>query len=527
MNKTTFGRLLGVLGLVLVLSAPLTWLLLSADTAALVKLGLGVLALAAAFGLARSRGAEPLVRARSGFFAGSTAATVAVAIALLVAVNFIAARRNKTWDITSKKVNSLAAQTTTALKGLKEKVTAVAFADPKDPFYPAMEAILARYRSEAPDQFDYRFVSPKRAPDLVQKYQLRQGQSAIVLTRGQGAAESHTTVNVPAEQELTNGLIKLSAVGEKKVYFMVGHGEWALEPAAADVSGRPSTEGSVTELKRDLTQEGYAPEALNLVGKAEMPRDAALVIVAGPKQPLAPPEVEVLRKYLAEGGRVAIFLEPLVSTGLDQLVAEMGIQIDPGIVADGQFAVDSPYNILSIFYGNHEITRMLRSQPLNTQFDTARGLTLLRDGVPTTAKAEPLVTTSPGAWEESTPDQEPRPSSGEKVGSIPIAAVSTRQVGADAAQKREDEARLVVFGDSDLLVDAYWGHEGNRNLVLNALAWASSQIQKVTIRPPDRDISTIDLDKDMLARIRLISSDLLPLTVLALGLTIRALRRSR
>ncbi|HEY8207272.1 MAG TPA: Gldg family protein, partial [Myxococcaceae bacterium] len=494
---------------------------------ALVKLGLGVVAVAAGAFL-NSGNVDRTARGRSAFFVTSTAGLVAVVLVALVAVNFIAARRNKSWDITSKKVNSLAAQTTTALGGLKEKVTALSFADPKDPIYGAMEALLQRYHSEAPEKFEYAFKAPLKSPDLVEKYQLRQGQNAIILTRGEGASESHVLVQVPTEQELTNGLLKLSAVGEKKVYFVVGHGEWALEGARNEEGGgQPLGESSMLELNRDLTQEGYAPSALNLLGKPEVPKDASVVIVAGPKQALTAPEVEALKKYLAEGGRLVFFADEKVDAGLDKVLAEYGLQVDPGVVADTQFPVDSPYDIPSLFYGTHEITRLLRSQPLNVEFITTRGITILRDGVPSGVKAEPLVLSSPAAWEELTPDQEPQPSSGEKTGQIALAAVSIRPVAPDVKDKRNDEARLVVFGDSTLLVDRYWGHEGNRNLVLNAVAWSSNQFAKVTIRPPDRDISSIDMDATMQSRIRLAAIDLYPLTWLVVGLAIWLTRRNK
>jgi gliding motility-associatede transport system auxiliary component len=526
MNKS-IARLLITLGLLLTFSALFSWLLLDDSVTALVKLGVG--AAAGAVGLFFNRGGgDASARRRGAFFATSTIGTVAVVLALVVAVNFIGFRRNKTWDITSKKVNSLAPQTTSALKGLKEKVTAVGFADPKDPIYGAMEALLERYRTEAPDKLEVGFKTPLKAPDLVQKYQLRQGQNAIVLTRGEGAAETHVTVPVPTEQELTNGLLKLSAVGEKKVYFLVGHGEWSLEPVQGqEGSGLQPTDSSITELKRDLTQDGYAPEALNLLGKAEVPADASVVVITGPKQPLTPPEVDAVKKFLDQGGRLAFFADERVDAGLDKVLADFGLQIDPGLVADTQFPVESPYSIPSLYYGPHEITRLLAAAPLNVEFITTRGIAVLRAGVPPGVKAEPLVLSSPQAWVETTPDQNPQPSSGEKTGQIAIAAVSTRPVAADVQDKRNDEARVVLFGDSTLLVDAYWGHQGNRNLVLNALAWASNQFQKVTIRPPDRDISTIDLNKDMLSRIRLISTDLLPLTVLGLGLAIWLTRRNK
>jgi len=127
---------------------------------------------------------------------------------------------------------------------------------------------------------------------------------------------------------------------------------------------------------------------------------------------------------------------------------------------------------------------------------------------------------------ETTPDENPQPSPGEKTGQIAVVTASTRNT-TQAANKRFDEARLVVFGDSQLLTDGAWGYEPNRNLVLNAAAWTSSQVEKISIRPPDRDISTIDLTPDLLSRIRFVAVDLLPLTLLGTGLAIWLVRRSK
>ena len=88
------------------------------------------------------------------------------------------------------------------------------------------------------------------------------------------------------------------------------------------------------------------------------------------------------------------------------------------------------------------------------------------------------------------------------------------------------EARLVIFGTSQVLNGA-WAYEPNRNLVLNALGWAANQPKKLTIRPPDRELSTMDIDEGRLATIRLVSMDLLPMLLIGIGLTIWVTRRSR
>jgi hypothetical protein len=93
--------------------------------------------------------------------------------------------------------------------------------------------------------------------------------------------------------------------------------------------------------------------------------------------------------------------------------------------------------------------------------------------------------------------------------------------------KRFDEARLAVFGASQILVDVNWGHEPNRNLVMNGFAWATAQVNKITIRPPDRDISTLEIDNQLMSRIRFVATDLAPISVLAIGLAIWLSRRHK
>jgi hypothetical protein len=162
-------------------------------------------------------------------------------------------------------------------------------------------------------------------------------------------------------------------------------------------------------------------------------------------------------------------------------------------VADDVYAIDSPYLVVSHFFGDTELARDLKKAQYNVQFPTARGLTVLGQGLAEGTQVAPVLTTSPNGFEVKVPTENPQRQSGDKAGSIPLIVQSTRNVG-DAEGKRNDEMRLVAFGDSEILVDPNWGDEPNRNMVMNAFAWATSQVQKITIRPPDRDISTIDLD---------------------------------
>lgn len=523
MNTRTLGKILGALGLVALLSAPYTYFVTTGSPwMAAAKAILGLLLVGAYFATNLGEFGQFASR-RSTFYLVSTIATVLVVLVGLVAVNYVVVKKGKSWDLTTKKIFTLAPQTKSVLGSLKEKVRAYAFLAPSDPDYEQVDRLLQRYREQAPDRFEVVFKDPRKAPDLAQKYQLREGQTTLVLTRGSGDKENHTTVSVSngvTEQDLTNALIKLNAVGEQKVYFTTGHGEWPLEPS------EPRDPASLSELRKTLLQEGYVPSTINLADGKEVPKDAALVVVAGAKSKFGKAETEQLGKYLEQGGRMLYFAEAAAEPGLDAVLARYGIQVDPGLVADDVYAIDSPYLVVSHFFGDTELARDLKKAQYNLQFPTARGLTSLKEGLAEGTQVATVLTTSPNGFEVKTPTENPQRQSGAKAGSIPLILQSTRNVGS-AEGKRNDEMRLVAFGDSEILVDPNWGDEPNRNMVMNAFAWATSQVQKITIRPPDRDISSIDLDAPRLARIRFLATDLVPFGLLGVGLAIWLNRRNK
>jgi ABC-type uncharacterized transport system involved in gliding motility auxiliary subunit len=521
-SKATVGKVLGALGLLSLLSAPYTYFVTGSGPLTAFKAVLGVLLIGSYF--ASNYGQlNQFASRRSTFYVASSVLLALGALAALGFVNYIAAKKNKTWDLTSKKVFTLAPQTQKVLAGLKTPVTAFVFLPPTDPDYAYVDRLLARYHAQAPERFGVVFKDPRKAPELTAKYQLHEGQTTIVLSRGTGDQEQHTTVSVAplqgvTEQDVTNGLLKLDQVGERHVYFVTGHGEWPLEPSAEGTS--------LSEMRKSLFQEGYQPLALNLMGNKAVPKDASLLILAGSRSKLAKPELEQLQAYLLEGGRMLVFVDALLEPGLETLLAPYGVQVDPGIVADEEYGVGSPYIVATHFYGDQDMVRELARLGLNVQFPTSRGLTVLAEGLLSGARPEAVVTTSSSAWEELDPGNEPKKSPGERAGNIPLVVAVSRPVP-ESNERRTPETRLVVFGDSEILLDPNWRDEPNRNLVMNALAWASGQPEQITVRAPDRDISSLDLDTKRLGRIRFLATDFLPLALLGAGLAVWLTRRNK
>ena len=527
MKASAIGRLLGVFGLLLLLTSPFTFFVTSGSLLLFgLKALLGVLLVGVYLATNYRQFGQFASRRSSFFFFNSTLLVLAV-LGALVALNYIAHQKNRRWDLTERKVYTLSPQTRETLAALRAPVHATGFLPADHPAYEPLRTMFERYRVQAPERFDYDFKDPRRHPDLAAQYQLREGQTQVVLEMRGSAEPASTVLNVLSEEEITNALARLLNGREQRVYFVTGHGEWPLEQPLAR-PGQPGRTVSLSELKQQLVREGYLPRELNLGGGTSVPPITSLVVIAGPKAAFTPAEVESLRIYLAAGGRLVYFAEAYGEPGPEfaGLLARYGIRVDPGVVADAQFNSGNPYVVVSLFYGEHELVRPLVQRQLNTEFPTARGLSVLTQDTLPGVKTTAVVTTSPYGWEELTPDETPTPGLDERKGPIPLVVLATRDTSVGPA-KRSDEARLVVVGDSELIFDSHWGHEGNRNLVMNVFGWATHQDHKITIRPPDRATSTFPLDAALLGRIRFITTDVLPLALLGVGLAIWLTRRNQ
>ncbi len=515
----TLGKIAGGVGLLFALTSFVTLFVTSGSYVAFgVKLGLGV-ALIALWSITNREKIGTWTK--SVFFFSSSAAIGLVFIGVLVAANFIVARRNKTWDLTSQQLYSLSQQTRETLKELKTPVKVLIFAtEPIDP----VEDLLRRFSQES-EKLTWETKNPLKTPDLVAKYKIREREFAVVLIRNAGQPdESSTTANLQkladpseGEGELTNALVRLEKVGEQKVYFLEGHGELSLEE---DPTGEAP---SLAHVKTAFMGEGYVCESLNLGTAGSIPKDATVLVIPGAKTAFSEGEKKLVEQFLEEGGRLAYFAEGGYEPGLDALLAKYGLQVDNGLIADPRIDPDQPYLIVAPFYSEHVSVAALKAAKMNLLFLTARGLSILREGTLPGVTALNTVLSTPDAWLETKPDDRPTLDPGEKTGQLGVVAVSSRE---SPSHTRFEQTRLVVFGDVDLLLRAF-SLEGNRNVVLNAMGWLSNQPKKMVIHAPTRNLSSLQVDGAMLSNIRLVVMDVLPTLLIAIGLTVWQSRRAR
>jgi len=212
--------------------------------------------------------------------------SILVFATILVAVNYLASRQNKRWDLTSNQVFSLSDQTIKILQTLDAPVKFTVF---------DREGSLDLHR----DRLDaYTYQSPKVTAEYIdpEKNPMRAKAAEItalgtVLVEYKDRTERVTTID---EQSLTNALIKAVTGETRKVYFTQGHGE--KDPSSSDRTG-------YSAIAQALGTDNYGVERLLLAQTREVPADATVLVVAGPQTDFLQPEIDAMGKYLARGGK--------------------------------------------------------------------------------------------------------------------------------------------------------------------------------------------------------------------------------
>ncbi|BDG08901.1 GldG family protein [Anaeromyxobacter paludicola] len=516
MKKNVWSRVLSALGLMLLLSTFVTFLFGNTQLVA-AKALLGLAGIAAGLALSESGGARRFFTGRAAHFGFFTGVSALCVVALLGTANWLAYRRPHTWDLTKNQLFTLSEDTVRTLRGLPVEVSALAFYRQDEPDYPAAQDLLRRYAALSP-RFTWRLVDPYRSPELVKQYGITDTGPRLVVT-AQGA-KGDARVRQPTEQELTNAVVKLTRGGEKKLYFVQGHGE--PDPRDEGQKGY----GVAT---RSLESEGIEVGTLVLLERAQVPADAAAVIVAGAKKPLLAPELKALQDYAARGGHLGVFLEPAVDAGLGPLLASFGVEADDDIVLD-------PSPVAQLFGGTaltpmvqptqrHPITRDIAQTAL--AFPTTRSLVALTGA---RSAPTPLALSGRESWGEtdlkglfSTGAEQDE---GEKRGPLPVAMAAARPPEAQDG-RRSAEARLVVAGSSAFFANQYQQLLGNLDFFLNAASWLAEREDRITIRPKGREATTLFLTEAQVTMLKFLTIDVLPVSLLGLGLAVWLVRRGK
>lgn len=412
-------------------------------------------------------------------------------------------------DITQGNRNTLTQGSVDILKQMKDPVNVTVYVSRDDAYRKAINDFVSRYQRAKPD-FRVKYVNPSEEP--------KQAQEAGVRADGEFVVEyqkrSEHLVPPIIEQDMTNALVRLSRSEKRTVMYLDGHGERSL-------IGEKNHD--IGAFGKQLESKGFKLSNPDLTIAPDVPKKAAMLVIAGPQVDVPEVEVNKIRKYVEAGGNLLWLIDEESLHGLQPLAEQLGLVLTPGVVVDLS-SKDYGADIKVAFsnqYAQHPITNSMVS--LRTLFPLARQIDANSpDG---TWNITRLLDVAPNGWLE-TDKLDGKVSFNDKRdirGPINIAVAMERKL-------EGKNQRVVVVGNGDFLANTFVTNGGNLDLGVNMINWLAGDDRLITIQPkPLKDVNVIipsDAKNYILAwTIFRGSQYLVPIALLVIGIVIWLKRR--
>ena len=412
------------------------------------------------------------LKARQTKFWAYTTLYVAIVVAVVGGLNFLANRYNKTVDETASKQFTLSDETSKIAKHLKQPVT-ITYWDKATAFQGAHD-LLDRYKNLSPD-IDVQYKDADK--------NITQAKAAGVHTYGTifvNVGNKQEEAKSLTEEEVTGAMVRALKGGERTACFLLGAGEHSTDDADRD---------GYSAVKDALEKNNYKTQTLKMIPNPQIPATCTIVIAGGPQHDYLQPEVDAIKNYVENGGRALFLLDPPLKFARQQtddnqalmnVLAGWGVTADKDLVLDtsgvGQLFGLGPEFPLVTSYESQAIVRGMKDTP--TGFPIARSLEVKNGDKTTVDKLFETTENSFATVNLASP--EIKQSKDDKKGPLVLGAAGTYNTG-----KENGNGRFVVVGSSRWVANNFLRFNGNRDLFLNMIDWLASDEDLISIRPKE------------------------------------------
>jgi ABC-type uncharacterized transport system involved in gliding motility auxiliary subunit len=449
--------------------------------------------------------ASQWLKARQTKYGAYAGIYLLVVLAILVVVNFLANRYNKSFDTTSNKRYSLSEQTQKIVKGLKQNAT-ITYYNQSTRFQEGKD-LLDEYANLS-SKVHVAYVDPDKSPELARAAGIRNFGTAVV----QVGAKKENAKDM-TEEGITGAFIRDLKGTTRTICFVTGSGEHQIDNTERD---------GLSHFKDLVARDEYQSKSIDLLQTAQVPADCTTVVIAGPTHDYQQPEIDAIKNYVESGGRAFFMLDPPIQFGnsaisandaLTSVLESWGVTLDKNMILDlnpvGQLAGLGPQVVLVTSYASQPIVSDMRGSAVGIPL--SRSVEIKDTGKTSVQKlfdssGSSLATSNLSSAEVSVAD--PR----NRKGPFTIAAAGTYNTG-----KPNSEGRFVVIGSSSWAANRFLGFNGNGDLALNAVNWLSSDEDLISIRPKPPEDRRITMTRAQLILVRTVSQFVLPLIVVIAG----------
>lgn len=375
-------------------------------------------------------------------------------------------------DWTATRRNTLSDASIKLLQKMPEPVNIISFARESNlvPTRRNVQEIIGRYQKHKTD-ITLTFINPDTEPDKTRSMGITVDGELVITYRDR--AEHVTSIS---EETVTNTLQRLLRSGEKKLVFLEGHGE--RQPTG-------QANHDYHRFIQHLDDKGIKATTLNLTERHAIPDDTAVLIIAGPQLNYLAGEVELIRKYIDQGGNLLWLHDPGSLYNLDKLASDLEIRFIKGVVVDPStqlLGIEDPSFALVTRYGEHAITSNFS---LMTIFPRATAIEFTgQDSADSKNQwtASPILLTVERSWSETDKLEGviEYSENSDTLGPLSIGMALHRNTPGAASENQDADGntvlptqRIIVMGDGDFLSNTYLGNQGNQDLGYNMINWLS------------------------------------------------------
>lgn len=446
---------------------------------------------------------------RSALYGANTLILTSIILGILIFLNLLAFRHKHRFDFTEGGYFTLAPQTIKFISNLPREVNLTAFFQTESPEKIAFANLIAGYLEET-DKIKLKYVDPDKNPSVTKQYGVTT-YGTLVLESG----TKETKIQNPTEENITNAFLKVTRDEQKTIYFLEGHKESSINSV--------ENEGYATA-KKNLEQDGFIVKPLLLLQSGEIPKDASVLVVPGPKKPLQDEEHRAIENYLNSGGSVFMLIDPKSSSKMEPFLKKWGIELGDDIVIDPMsklFGGDFAAPVVNQ-YTAHEITNDFVLATIFPIIRSVRGIPV--SGITTTE----LLKTGANSWAESdfvsgTVNYD----EGKDIkGPVSVSVIAEKELDEKPDKDKPSlKATLLVVGDSDFSNNRYTNFSGNGDFFLNAVSWMAEEEQLISIRPRQRKNTPIQMTQSLGSAIFIMGIIVFPGLIATVGIRVWWRRR--
>lgn len=457
---------------------------------------------------------------------------VALLVVVYIGINLLVKKLDlPDIDVTQNKLFTLTEASKQKIRELEKEVKVYVIGTMEDS---ALGDLVKQYQKEN-EKISYEFIEDiTNRADLSTKYDVTTdtilivevGENGKVLSNYDLYTYDYTTyqqIDI-SEQKLTNAIVDLTLENKPVIYFLTGHGEYAITNEVA---------GLVAGLENDVN----TVKELDLLIRNTVPEDASALVIGTPTKDFESIEADSLIQYIKRGGKI-LWLNDSDFSGstypnMQRVLEEFGVRFDNGIILeqDSSKMVLQTANFIVPEVGYTDATYNIATDG-GVMLINAGKITVEEDDklAKLGVSVENILTTSAKSlFRTEVANSSETKISSDIEGSFVIGAKLTKALEEENSSVLYVIANNVFVSDAPVRVGnsntAAVNFYNNQDFVLNLIADLSDRDDSITIRK-DTGIVTYTATKQQDTIIKIIIFSV-PVLIIVVGIIVWQMRRRK